>query len=117
MYCGTPTFWQRGLRDSCFQNPSESSAKTNQEKMPFKDISYLELRLPFRSAEPNHLWNYIRGYVEEQFCESILNLGQWFKRRCCLKDFLSGALAALLFGGEESLIQGLQKRASWGTSM
>ena len=25
MYCGTPTFWQRGLWDSCFQNPSESS--------------------------------------------------------------------------------------------
>ena len=26
LYCGTPTFWQRGLWDSCFQNPSESSA-------------------------------------------------------------------------------------------
>ena len=25
LYCGTPTFWQRGLWDSCFQNPSESS--------------------------------------------------------------------------------------------
>ena len=35
---------------------------------------------------------------EEQFCEIILNLGQWFRSRCCLKDFLSGALVALLFG-------------------
>ena len=25
LYCGTPSFWQRGLWDSCFQNPSESS--------------------------------------------------------------------------------------------
>ena len=29
MYGGTPTFWQRGLWDSCFQNPSESSAKVS----------------------------------------------------------------------------------------
>ena len=28
LYCGTPTFWQRGLWDSCFQNPSESSEIT-----------------------------------------------------------------------------------------
>ena len=27
LYCGTPTFWQRGLWDSCFQNPSESSER------------------------------------------------------------------------------------------
>ena len=36
--------------------------------------------------------NFVRGCYEEQFCEIILNLGQWF--RCCLKD-LSRALAAL----------------------
>ena len=42
---------------------------------------------------------FVRGYNEEQFCEIILNLGQWFRRRCQLKDFLSGALAALLFSG------------------
>ena len=40
--------------------------------------------------------NFGKGYYEEQFCEIILNLGQWF-RRCRLKDFLSGALVALLF--------------------
>ena len=32
------------------------------------------------------------------------NLGQWF-RRCCLKDFLSGALAVLLFGAAEPFMQ------------
>ena len=37
--------------------------------------------------------------------EFILNLGQWFRSRCCLKDFLSGALAALLFGGVEPFMQ------------
>ena len=30
----------------------------------------------------------------------FLNLGQWF-RRWCLEDFLSGALAVLLFGAAE----------------
>ena len=37
--------------------------------------------------------NFGRGYYEEQFCEIILNFGKWF-RRCHLKDFLSGVLAA-----------------------
>ena len=40
---------------------------------------------------------------EEHFCEIILNFGQLF-RRCCLKDFSSGALAVLLFGGAEPFI-------------
>ena len=51
------------------------------------------------------MYNSGRGYYEEQFCEIILNLGQWFRRRCCLKDFLSGALEALLFGGAEPFMQ------------
>ena len=41
---------------------------------------------------------------EDQFCEIILNLGQWF-RRFCLKDFLSRALAVLQFGGAEPFMQ------------
>ena len=72
--------------------------------MQFKGISYLELWQPFCSAEHNHLCNFGREYYEEQFCEIILILGQWF-RRCCLKDFLSGALAALLFSGAEPFMQ------------
>ena len=54
----------------------------------FKDISYLELWQPFCSAEQNHLCNLGRGYHEERFCEIILNLYQWFRRRCFLKIFL-----------------------------
>ena len=73
--------------------------------MPFKGISYLELWQPFCSGEHNHLCNFGRGYPEEQFCEITLNLGQWFRRSCRLKDFLSGALAPLLFGGAESFMQ------------
>ena len=74
--------------------------------MSFKDISYLEPWLPFFSVEGNQiLYNYYRGYHEEQFCEIILNLDQWFRRRFCFKDFLSGALAALLFGGVEPFMQ------------
>ena len=71
--------------------------------MLFKNISYLELWQPFCSAKRKHLCNFGRGWFEEQFCEIISNLGQWL--RCCLKDFLSGALAALLFGGAESFVQ------------
>ena len=63
--------------------------------MSFKDISYLELcPPPFCSVERNHLCNFGRGYQEEQFCLIILNWDKWFRKRCNLKDFLSGALAA-----------------------
>ena len=71
--------------------------------MSFKDISYLELWSLF-SAKRNHLCSFGRGYYEEQFCEFISNLGQWF-RKCRLKDFLSGALAALMFSGVEPFMQ------------
>ena len=55
--------------------------------MSFKDISYLELWWPLCLVEQNHLCNYGRRYHEEQFCEIILNLDQWFGR-CRLKIFL-----------------------------
>ena len=45
----------------------------------FKDTSYLELWQPFCSAEQNHLYYFDRGCYKEQFCEIILNLGQWFR--------------------------------------
>ena len=68
--------------------------------MLFKGISYLEFWQSFYSVECNHLCNFGRGYYEEQFYEIILHLGQWFRRNH-LKNFLSGALVALLFGGAE----------------
>ena len=78
--------------------------------MPFKDISYLERWQPFCSTNGNHLCNFGIGYQEEQFCDIILNLGQWFKRRCRLKIFLiwssgssfvqrSGTICAILVEG------------------
>ena len=75
-----------------------------QEKL-LKDISYLELWQPFCSAERNHSCNFGREYHEEEFCEIILNLDKWFKRKCRLKTFLSGALAALLFNGAKPFVQ------------
>ena len=39
--------------------------------------------LRMTDQEWNHMWNFGRVHHEEQFCEIILNLGQWF--RCCLK--------------------------------
>ena len=44
------------------------------------------------------------GHYEEQFCEFISNLGQWLRRRCGFKDFLSGALTALLFSGAKPFV-------------
>ena len=44
--------------------------------------------VPFCSAERNHLYNFGRRHHEEQFCEIILNLDQWFKRIYRLKIFL-----------------------------
>ena len=32
-------------------------------------------------AESNHLCNFRRRHHEEQFCEIILNLDQWFRRK------------------------------------
>ena len=52
----------------------------------------------------NHSCNFGRGNNEEHFCEIIFNLNQWFWR-CLLKDFLSGALLALLFGGAKPFVQ------------
>ena len=77
--------------------------------MRFTDISYLELWLPFCSAEWNHLCNFGRRHHEEQFCEIILNFDQWFKR-CSLKILLisssdrplvqlSGTICAILVKG------------------
>ena len=59
-----------------------------QEEMSFKGISNLELLRPFCSMEPNLLCKFARGYQEEQLCEIILNLDQWFRRRCLLKTFV-----------------------------
>ena len=121
--------------------------------MSLKDMSYLELRQPLCLVERNYLCNFGRRHHEEQLCEIILNLdqwfrtcrlkilliwssggpfvqwsgticailvenimrnnsvnfflnlGQWFRMRCCLKDFLSGALVALLFSGAEPFMQ------------
>ena len=73
--------------------------------MLFKDISYLELLRSFYSTERNHLCDFGRGYPEAQFCKFILNLDLWFRRTCCLKYFLSGALAAIEFSGAEPFMQ------------
>ena len=59
----------------------------------------------FVQRSVTNLCNLGRQYYEEQFCEVILNLDQWFKSRCCLKDFLSRALAALRFGGATPFMQ------------
>ena len=64
--------------------------------------SYLETCAAAQQTLFNHLGNFGRGNHEVHFCEIILSLDQWF--RCLSKDFLSGALAALLFGVMEPFV-------------
>ena len=52
--------------------------------------------------------NFGRGHHKEHFCEINLNLDLWF-RRFCLKDFLSGALVALMFGGAKPFVKFLEE--------
>ena len=58
------------------------------QEVLFKDISYLLIWWPFYLGEQNHLCNSGIGHFERHFCEIILNLDLWFKRKCCLKLFL-----------------------------
>ena len=88
-----------------------------QEEMSFKDISYLELWLPFCSVKRNDFCNFGRGYQEEQFCEIILNLDQWFRRRCRLKISLiwsSGSPFVQQSGGTicAILVEGIMRNNS-----
>ena len=46
-----------------------------------------------------------KGHYEEQFCEIILNLDQWFSRRSHLKIFLIGSSGGPLFSGGEPFVQ------------
>ena len=73
--------------------------------MSFKDISYLELWRPFVQRSGIICSFFCRGLYEKQFYEFISNLGQWFRRRSRLKDFLSGALVALVFSGADPFMQ------------
>ena len=74
------------------------------EEKPFKDISYLELWQPFCSAEQTICAILVEGAMRNNSVYN-LNLGQWFRRRCRLNNFLSGALADLLFSGAEPFMQ------------
>ena len=73
--------------------------------------------------------NFGKGYQEEQFCEIILNFGQWFRRRCCLKVFLiwsscsplvqrSVTICAILVGApEEQFCEIIFNMGQWSEEM
>ena len=69
-----------------------------QKEMSFEDVSYLELGQPLCSVYPNHLCNFGRKYHEEQFCEIILNLDQWFKEEMPFKGISYLHIFVCLFG-------------------
>ena len=73
--------------------------------MSFNGISYLGLCWSFCSAELKHLCNFDRRHHEEQFCEIILNLDQWFRKRCHLKLFLIWRSGGPFYRGVEPFVQ------------
>ena len=56
--------------------------------MSFKDIIYLQLWQPLCLPKRNQLCNFGKGPYEEHFCEIILNLDQWPRRRYYLNIFV-----------------------------
>ena len=70
-----------------------------QEEMMLKNISYLEIWQPLCSVDWNHLCNIGRRHHEENSYEIILNLDQWFRRKCRLNVFLTWGSGSLLFSG------------------
>ena len=76
-----------------------------QEEMSFKAISYLALWRPLLQWSGTICAILEEGIMQEgQFREIILNLGQWYRSRCHFKKILSGALAALVFVGDEHVL-------------
>ena len=49
-------------------------------------MSYLEHWWPLCSVEGNHLYNLGKWHYGEHSCGINLNLSQWFRRRCPLKN-------------------------------
>ena len=74
--------------------------------MLFTNISYLELWQTFYTRSKTILFNIGRGYHVEQFCEIILNLDQWFKKKYSLKIFLIWSFGSPFFSGA-ILVEGI----------
>ena len=47
--------------------------------------AYIELWWPICSVERCSLCNYVREHYKKHLCELVLNLEQWFRRKCGLK--------------------------------
>ena len=66
--------------------------------------------------QQNHLCNFGRSHHEEEFCEIILNLDEWFRERCCSKIFLICSSGAPLFGRSgticATLVEGIMRNNS-----
>ena len=72
--------------------------------MALKGISYLELWQLFCSAERNHLVILVGG-VKRNNAINYFEYGSVVQEEMSYKRFLSGALAAFLFGGVEPFMQ------------
>ena len=70
-----------------------------------ESFSYLELWQSLCSVDWNHLCNLGRRHHEEQCFEIILNLDQWFSRKCSLKVFLIRSSGSPFFQWSITIVQ------------
>ena len=52
-------------------------------------FSFTGLDLFFSSRQQNHFSSFRREHYGEYFCEIILNLSLWFRKRCRLKEMFT----------------------------
>ena len=74
------------------------------QEMSFKNIFIWSSAGPFVQQSRTICAIMVEGIKKNNSVNLFLILGQWF-RRCHLKCFLSGALAALMFSGAEPFMQ------------
>ena len=79
LYCGTPTFWQRGLLDSCFQNLSESSGLPFLLRLCISPLNRVIL-LPLDQSETKELSTHILWAKTQSLHDHVY----WNKNKMCL---------------------------------
>ena len=102
--------YQRALYETLEWNYFEFGPVV-QEKMPFRESSYLTLRQPSYLAEQNQLGNFGRRHYEEHFCENHFAFGPVIQ-----EEIFSRALMGILFGGTKPFRQfGQRALGLWRT--
>ena len=111
-WCGTIfAIFKGGIKGTFMWNFMEFG-----QVLQFNYISYLELCQPLCSVDWNHMCDIRKRHHEEQPCEIILNLDQWFRRKCHFKVFLIWSSGSLFVQRSETIcaisVEGIKRNNS-----